>query len=177
MVGDLRIGQLVSVSGCVWTGRDRLHKFVFDGGKPPVNFAQGAIYHCGPVVLKRERGWVVKAAGPTTSIRHEAYMPRIIELYRPRVIIGKGGMGDATRQACRRYGCVYLQAVGGAASLIAKCVEEVSGVYMLGEFGPAEAMWEFKVRNLVAIVTIDTRGRSLHGNVRNSSRRALMDLL
>lgn len=176
-IADLRIGQLVSVSGVIWTGRDRFHKFLFEGGKPPVNMAQGALYHCGPVVLKKDKTWIVRAAGPTTSIRHEFYMPRIIEWYRPRVVIGKGGMGDGTREACKRFGCVYLQAVGGAAALIARSVQEVSNVYMLNEFGPAEAVWEFKVRGLMAIVSIDTRGRSLHGKVRNSSRRIMMDLL
>ena len=56
-----------------------LHKFLHDGGKPPVSLEQQIIYHCGPVVIKEKGKWVVKAAGPTTSIREEPYQAHLIE--------------------------------------------------------------------------------------------------
>lgn len=175
-VKDLRVGQVVRLSGRVFTARDRVHKHLFEGGACPVDLANGAIYHCGPVVLGREGEWVIRAAGPTTSIREEPYMAAIIEKHHVRVIIGKGGMGPATREACKSFGCVYLQAVGGAASLLAERIRDVKDVHFLREFGSAEAIWVLSVKDLEAIVGIDARGRSLFDQIRRSSRRALRRL-
>lgn len=64
-VRALKAGDAVSISGLVHTGRDKFHKFFADGGKIPVDFHDGALYHCGPVCVKREDGWTVVSAGPT----------------------------------------------------------------------------------------------------------------
>ena len=176
-IRDLTVGQRVCISGKLFTGRDRLHKYLFDGGKSPVDLKDGAIYHAGPVAIRRDGVWVVKAAGPTTSMREEPYMAKIIEHYRVRVIIGKGGMGEATRNACAKYGCVYLQAVGGAASLLAESIKAVNSVSFLSEFGAAEALWELTVKGFRAVVTIDAAGRSLHKRIERSSRRVLEKVL
>jgi fumarate hydratase class I len=176
-ISELRTGDHVSLAGRVFTGRDRLHKHLFEGGASPIRLKDGALYHCGPVMIRTEGGWAVRAAGPTTSIRQEPYMARIIEQHRVRVIIGKGGMGEATRKACTRHGCVYLQAVGGAATLLAEHVDEVVGVHFLKEFGAADALWELVVSNFRAIVAIDAHGRSLHKRVKTVSRRVLTGVL
>jgi len=172
-VRRLRVGDRVSVSGFVVTGRDRFHKHLFETGQSPVSLADGAIYHCGPVILQEGAAWTVRAAGPTTSAREEPYMASIIRDHRVRIVIGKGGMGEQTRLACRENGCVYLHAVGGAASLIASRVTEVRGVHFLDEFGSAEAVWELLVDQFETIVTIDARGGSLHKRVEKASRQAL----
>jgi fumarate hydratase subunit beta len=104
-------------------------------------------------------------------------MARLIAQHHVRVIVGKGGMGEATRKACVEHGCVYLHAVGGAASVIADRITAVTSVHLLNEFGPAEAVWELTVNGLEAIVTMDTRGRSIHDRIRASSKRALGKLL
>ena len=176
-VRTLRVGDQVALSGRVFTGRDRLHQELADGTASPVGLRDGAMYHCGPVVMKEGDGWVVRAAGPTTSMRQDPFMPRIIANLGVRVIIGKGGMGEATRAACREHGCVYLQAVGGAAALLAASIERVEGVHFLKEFGPTEAMWELMVRDLSAVVTMDTRGRSLHRTIERKTRKTLAKLL
>ena len=82
------------------------------------DLAGGAIYHCGPVVVKEKGRWVVKAAGPTTSIREEPYQADVIGRYGLRGVIGKGGMGAKTLAGLAEHGAVYLHAIGGAASLI-----------------------------------------------------------
>lgn len=169
----LRLGEITSLSGRIWTGRDRLHRYLFDGGKCPVELRDGAIYHCGPVVLRSDNAWAVRSAGPTTSFRQERYTAKIIESLGVRVIIGKGGMGEATRMACAKHGCVYLQVVGGAAVLQAQSIKEVTGVHFLDEFGPADALWEFIVADFKAVVTMDARGKSLHKRVRTVSKRIL----
>ncbi len=176
-VRGLRVGDKVSLSGRVCTGRDRLHQYLAEGGKCPVSLRDGAMYHCGPVMLREGGEWAVRAAGPTTSIREEPYMAQLIERLGLRVIIGKGGMGEATRTACRDHGCVYLQAVGGAAALLASCIERVDGVHFLAEFGSTEAMWELQLQDVVTVVTMDARGHSLHRTVERRTRKTLNALL
>lgn len=176
-VADLKVGDQVKLSGVVFTGRDRFHAHLYKGGQSPVNLRDGAIFHCGPVALLQGGVWTVKAAGPTTSAREEPFMASVIQKHGVRVIIGKGGMGRNTRKACRDFGCVYIQAVGGAASVMAKRVERVQGVHMIQEFGSAEAIWELVVRDLPGVVTMDTHGDSLHDKVQRSSGRALGRLM
>ncbi len=172
-VTELKVGMRVSLSGRIFSARDRFHKYLFEGGDSPVSLQDGAIYHCGPVMVRHDSKWAVLAAGPTTSIREEPYMPSIIEKYGVRVIIGKGGMGPATRKACKEFGCIYLQAVGGAASLLASRITSVDDVHFMKEFGSAEALWELMVSDFEAIVTMDASGKSLNERVKRSSRRAL----
>ncbi len=173
---ELKVGDMVKVSGRIFTGRDRLHKYLSEGGKLSVGLENGAIYHCGPIVVRKDGEWSVRAAGPTTSIREEPYMADIICKHGLRVIIGKGGMGADTAKACAKHGCVYLQATGGAGVLIARNIEKVVGVTMLKEFGPAEAVWELEVRDLSAVVAIDSKGRNLHKRVKAASKRMLKQL-
>ena len=104
-------------------------------------------------------------------------MAGIIAHHGVRVIIGKGGMGAATREACKRHGCVYLQAVGGAAVSLADRIRRVQQVHFLKEFGATEAMWGFEVAGFEAVVAIDTHGRSLYDDVAANSRRELDRLL
>jgi tartrate/fumarate subfamily iron-sulfur-dependent hydro-lyase beta chain len=175
-VRSLKVGDPVSISGVLFTGRDAVHKYLHDGGKlpPGVNFKNGIIYHCGPVVIKDEQGqWKVTAAGPTTSIREEPYQGQIIGEFGLRGVIGKGGMGDRTLAACKEHGCVYLHAVGGAAQVLAECVKAVRNVYFLKEFGSPEAIWEFEIENFPAVVTMDAQGNSLHKEIFAASQAEL----
>ncbi len=176
-VRRLKVGDHVRVYGCVFTARDRFHKHMAEGNESPVSLENGAIYHCGPVVLGTEGNWQIKAAGPTTSMREETYMPEIIRKNTLRVIIGKGGMGENTRKACRDYGCVYLHSVGGAACVAANSIELVKSVHMLNEFGSAEAVWELVMNGFETVVTIDARGGSLHKRVKAKSKRSLETIL
>jgi tartrate/fumarate subfamily iron-sulfur-dependent hydro-lyase beta chain len=172
----LKVGDEVHLSGVVFTGRDAVHKYLHEGGKlpPNVSFNGGVIYHCGPVVLKDETGeWKVTAAGPTTSIREEPYQGQIIRDFGVRAVIGKGGMGDRTLEACRTYGCVYLHAIGGAAQVLAECVTKVKNVYFAKEFGSPEAIWELEVKDFPAVVTIDSHGNSMHRTVLAHSQAEL----
>jgi fumarate hydratase class I len=172
-VRGLRAGDVVQVFGRVFTGRDRLHKFLAEGGACPVSLRDGALYHCGPVVVPEGDGWRVVAAGPTTSVREEPYMASVIAKHGVRVVIGKGGMGAATREACVRCGCVYLQAVGGAAALLAQRIRKVEGVYFIDEFGATEALWQFEVEAFETVVGIDTHGGDVFADVRAASAEAL----
>ena len=169
----LKVGDEVFITGTLFTGRDAVHKYLHEGGKLPagVQLKDGILYHCGPVVIKDERGnWKCVAAGPTTSIREEPYQWQVIRDFGLRGVIGKGGMGERTLQACKEHGCVYLHAVGGAAQVLAECIKRVPNVYLMDKFGAPEAIWEFEVENFPAGVTMDAHGKSLHKEVLAASQ-------
>src|SRR5579884_4570379 len=67
-VRRLRAGDIVLLSGTVFTGRDEVHKYLHKGGSLDA-IQGGVVYHCGPVVLEEGGKHRVVAAGPTTSIR------------------------------------------------------------------------------------------------------------
>ena len=165
----LKAGENVSITGRLYTGRDRFHKHFADGKPIPVDFRDGALYHCGPVVVKEGGEWRVKAAGPTTSVRENPYEPAFIAASGVRLVLGKGGMDSATLEAMRRYGCVYVQAVGGAAALAAASVRRVADVSLLEEFGAAEAIWHFDVVDFRGVVAMDSNGNSLFAKVAQDS--------
>ena len=171
-VRALKAGEAVSVSGRVFTGRDRFHKHFADGGRFPVDFRDGALFHCGPVVVRKGAEWRVVAAGPTTSVRENPYEPAFIRTSGVRLVIGKGGMDANTLAACGACGCAYLQAVGGAAALTAACVKRVVNVHFLEEWGAAEACWEFEMVDFPCVVAMDAHGNSLFDVVRKSSAEA-----
>ena len=173
-VRALKAGDAVSISGIIHTGRDRFHKFFADGGKVPVDFRDGALYHCGPVCVKADGAWRVVSAGPTTSVRENPYEPAFIASSGVRIVIGKGGMDAATLEAMRRHGCVYVQAVGGAGALYAASVMRVAGVDLLDEFGAAEACWHFEVEGFRGVVAMDAHGRSLFADVAAASASRLV---
>jgi len=172
----LKVGDSVEISGILFTGRDAVHKYLHDGGAlpPGVDLRNGILYHCGPVVIKDDAGrWKVTAAGPTTSIREEPYQADIIKQFGLRGVIGKGGMGDRTGDACKEHGCVYLHAIGGAAQVLAECITAVRNVYLMEKFGAPEAIWELEVARFPAVVTMDAHGNSLHREVYASSQAEL----
>ncbi len=173
-VRALKVGDVVLISGEVYTGRDAVHAHLMKNA-PPVDLHGAVLYHCGPVMLKQGDRWEVKAAGPTTSSREEPYQATIIEKYGVRAVIGKGGMGAKTLAALKKSGAVYLNAIGGAAQFYARTVDQVLGVHLL-EFGIPEAMWHLRVNNFAAIVTMDADGNSLHADVEKTTGAKLAEL-
>ncbi len=193
VIRSLKVGDSVSLSGVMLTGRDTVHKWMIDtfikktrqpeGDDQEVYDAivpllQGsAIYHCGPVVAGLDTGdYRFTAAGPTTSIREEPYQGDVMHHFNIKAVIGKGGMGPKTLQACKEVPGVYLHAIGGAASLIAQSVQKVLGVYKL-DFGVPEAMWVIEVKDFPAVVTMDSHEGSLHATVERHSSDQLAALL
>ncbi len=166
-VRQLKVGDVVLVSGPMFTGRDAVHSYLMKH-EPPVDLNGSVLYHCGPVVVKEDSSWRVTAAGPTTSIREEPYQGEIIKRYGVRVVIGKGGMGGKTLAALKEHGAVYLNAIGGAAQFYARTIKRVDGVSLL-DFGTPEAMWHLTVEDFPAIVTMDARGGSLHQHIEQES--------
>ncbi|MEK4520895.1 fumarate hydratase [Psychrobacillus sp. FSL W7-1457] len=171
-IRSLQVGDVVSITGRMYTGRDAIHHHLMSHDAP-VDLDGQIIYHCGPVMQKDEAGkWHVRAAGPTTSIREEPYQGDIMKKFGIRAVIGKGGMGPKTLAALHEHGGVYLNAIGGAAQYYADCIKDVEGVDLM-EFGIPEAMWHLRVENFTAVVTMDSHGNSLHADVDKSSLEKL----
>ena len=99
-VRALKVGDVVLISGEMYTGRDAVHAHLMKN-PPPVDLNGAVLYHCGPVMLQEGEKWTVKAAGPTTSIREEPYQADVIGKYGVRAVIGKGGMGAKTLAALK----------------------------------------------------------------------------
>lgn len=192
-IRGLHVGDTVALNGTIITGRDAAHKWmietfvknvrdpqgddleVYEAIKPLLN--GGAIYHCGPVVGGLDTGdYKFVAAGPTTSTREEPYQGDVMRHFNAKAVIGKGGMGALTLQACEQVPCVYLHAIGGAASLIAQSVEQVEAVHKL-DFGVPEAMWVIRVKDFPAVVTMDSHGNSLHERVLAQSKEVFETLI
>ncbi len=192
-IRSLHVGDQVRLYGVMVTARDAAHKYIKDtflsgreipASERPIHdqlkqlWAGGVMYHCGPVVSKDETGrWHFVSAGPTTSIREEPYEADVIRYFGLRAVIGKGGMGPKTLDACQKYGAVYLHAVGGAATLIASYVKEVLAVLKKEELGVPEAFWVVRVEGFPAVVTMDAHGVSLHEKLYQESRARLEALL
>ncbi|QUG43754.1 fumarate hydratase [Psychrobacillus sp. INOP01] len=171
-IRELQVGDVVSITGRMYTGRDAIHHHLMSHDAP-VDLNGQIIYHCGPVMQKDEAGdWHVRAAGPTTSIREEPYQGDIMKKFGIRAVIGKGGMGPKTLAALAEHGGVYLNAIGGAAQYYADCIKGVEGVDLM-EFGIPEAMWHLRVEKFTAVVTMDSHGNSLHADVDKSSLEKL----
>jgi len=176
---DLGIGEEVLITGTIVTARDAAHKLMVEK-KPDFirpHVEGGMIYHCGPIMKKEGGRWSVLSAGPTTSAREEPYEAAVIETYKVRAIIGKGGMGASTLKACETFGAVYLHAVGGAAVYLSRFIKEVKDVLLLDELGAPEAFWVLAVEDFPAIVTMDAHGNSLHKSVQQASDAAFKEII
>lgn len=192
-IRTLHIGDDVLLNGVVVTGRDMAHQWMYERfirksiaptpedlqiySKLKTLLNGRLIYHCGPIVRETPNGeYEFISAGPTTSLREESFQADIMRHFNLKGVIGKGGMGEKTLQACAEVPAVYFHAVGGAAALIARSVEKVLGVHKL-EFGIPEAMWIIQVKDLPAVVTMDSYGKSLHQEISDRSQDKLETII
>jgi len=169
-IRKLRVNDVLYVSGTMFTARDQAHKRAleyFKQGKPlPLSLEGLAVFHCGPIVKKKEDRWTIVAAGPTTSTRMEIFADAFIKNFKVRVIIGKGGMGKRTTEAMAKYGAVYGAFTGGAAILAAKAIKSVKNVEWL-DLGMPEAMWILEVEEFGPLaIAIDSHGNNLFEDVK-----------
>ena len=163
-IEDLRTGDTVYLTGMIATCRDAGHHRVLTENRMPEGFdlQNGAIFHAGPIVRKREDGsYEMISVGPTTSRRMESAEAAFIERTGIRLIVGKGGMGKKTAAACREHSAIHCAYPGGCAVVAATQVEEVVNVEW-EDLGMPEAFFALRVREFgPLIVTIDTKGNNL----------------
>ncbi len=157
----LRAGDMVLLSGTIYTARDAAHKRLCElldtGGTPPFDLADSVIYFVGPTPPKP--GAVIGSAGPTTSYRMDAYSPFLIARGQTGMI-GKGRRGAAVVDAMQAHGAVYFGATGGAGALLAQCIV-ASEIVAYEDLG-AEAIRRLEVRDMPLTVVIDSLGNNLY---------------
>jgi fumarate hydratase subunit beta len=162
-IRKLNVGDIIYVSGKIFTARDEAHHMMLEKDNIPFDPSEMALFHCGPLMKKENGKWKVVSAGPTTSSRMEIFEDKFIEKYGVNIIIGKGGMGERTEKALQKYTCIYTSYTGGAGALAADKVEEVLGVHWLDELGMPEAVWIFKAKDFgPLVVAIDSHGKSIY---------------
>lgn len=157
----LRAGDVVSITGALFTARDAAHRrlvtLLQDGGRLPIELQDQIIYYVGPAPARP--GHACGPAGPTTSYRMDRYTPALLESGL-RGMIGKGLRSAAVIESMKAHKAVYFVAIGGAAVLLARHIKrcEVVAYEDLG----TEAIRRLYVENLPAIVAIDTYGHNVY---------------
>lgn len=162
----LRLGDMVDVTGLVFTGRSRFHiRAAVENVLPPLDFAEvNAFFHVGPVMLRSGERWQVVSIEPTSSIRFEKYGAAVVRRLGLRTLIGKTTMGPATAEALREVGGVHLSKIGLCGNLLRRQVKRVVGVHFLEELGKTEATWVFEVERFGPFfVDMDAQGRNYFG--------------
>lgn len=160
-IRSLKAGDMVYISGTVYTARDAAHKRLIEmiqRGEPmPFDFSGQAVYYAGPAPAKP--GKPIGSVGPTTGGRMDAYSPALIA-EGLKVMIGKGTRSAEVIEAMKKHTGVYFAAIGGAAALMAKCVESAE-VIAFEELG-TEAVRKLQVKELPVVVAIDCEGNDMY---------------
>lgn len=162
VISNLHCGDMVSISGVIYTGRDAAHKIMtekLDKGEPlPVDFHGQVIYYAGPTPAKP--GHVIGSCGPTTSGRMDAYTPQMIEQTGLKGMVGKGPRSQEVVDCMVKNHVVYFASIGGAAAVIAASVKECE-VVAYDDLGP-EAVRRLVVEDYPCIVAIDAEGNNIY---------------
>ena len=160
-VRQLKAGDVVYLSGVLYTARDAAHKRLVDliekGEELPFPIEGSVIYFVGPTPPKP--GDPIGSAGPTTSYRMDSYSPTMLK-HGSRGMIGKGKRNQAVKDACKKYGGVYFGATGGAGALLGKKIKSAE-VIAYPELGP-EAIRKLEVEDFPVTVINDTHGNDLY---------------
>ncbi|MGH7320200.1 MAG: fumarate hydratase C-terminal domain-containing protein [Candidatus Rokuibacteriota bacterium] len=173
-VRGLRAGDSVTVDGIVYGLRDATLIRMFDQGvAPPVDLAGTVVLHTAPNVTRTPAGgYEPLSVGTTTSMRMDRFTRPLIERYRVRAIIGKGGLSRQSLDAFREHGGAYLAITGGAAALETVQIEAIEGVWW--EDLLPECLWRFRVRGLgPLIVGMDAHGSDLYADVLTEAKGRL----
>ncbi|MCR5237816.1 MAG: Fe-S-containing hydro-lyase [Lachnospiraceae bacterium] len=165
-IPDLLIGDMVYLTGEIYTARDAAHKRMYEaleeGRELPFDIKGQIIYYMGPSPARP--GNVIGSAGPTTSSRMDKYTPALLDLGL-LCMIGKGRRAEEVKKAVVRNKAVYLAAIGGAGALLSKCISHAE-VVAYEDLG-TEAVRRLIVKNFPAVVALDTLGGDIYQEVEN----------
>ncbi|WP_029231486.1 Fe-S-containing hydro-lyase [Butyrivibrio sp. VCB2006] len=161
VVKELRSGDMVYISGTIYTARDAAHKrmseILASGGELPIDIRENVIYYMGPSPAREGRP--IGSAGPTTASRMDKYTPKLLDLGLGGMI-GKGKRSAEVKEAIVRNKSVYFAAIGGAGALLSKAIK-ASEVVAYDDLG-TEAIRKLEVEDFPAIVVIDSEGNDLY---------------
>lgn len=176
---SLRLGEMVTVSGPLFTGRSRFHiRAITENIFPPLDFqAVNCFFHVGPVMRATPAGWEVVSCEPTSSIRFERYGAAVVRKFQLRTLIGKTTMGPCTAQALQEVGGVYLSKIGLSGNALRDRIKAVREVFFLDELGKTEATWVYEVDQFGPFfVAIDAAGRNYFEQLADDVHRALPEI-
>ena len=160
---SLQLGEMVTVSGLLFTGRSRFHiRAVEDNIYPDIDYEKiNCFFHVGPVMRQEDDHWEVVSCEPTSSIRFERYGADVVRKFNLRTLIGKTTMGPRTAEALKEVGGVYLTKIGLSGNALRGQVRKVHDVHFLDELGKTECTWIYEVENFGPFfVAIDADGRN-----------------
>ena len=161
MIRSLRVGDMVYISGTIYTARDAAHKrlaeMLQNGDAMPFDFQGQVVYYAGPCPAKP--GKPIGSVGPTTGGRMDAYSPLLIE-QGLKVMIGKGSRNEQVIEAIKKHTGIYFAAIGGAAALMAQCVKSAE-IIAFDDLG-TEAIRKLQIEELPVIVAIDSEGNNVY---------------
>lgn len=155
-VESWQVGERLLLTGTIYTARDAAHGRMAEEGMP-ICWSGQTVYYAGP--SPAPPGRPIGAVGPTTSERMDAFAP-LLMAEGLRAMIGKGERAESVVEAMKKYGCVYLAAIGGAGALLGECVKSAE-IVAYPDLGP-EAIWRLEVEKLPTVVAIDCRGNSIY---------------
>lgn len=164
---QLKIGDLVYVSGPAFSCRSRLHRYVFDEnhGLPFLPGERNVLLHAGPIMKKNDSGWDVISYMPTSSIRFEKWGSASVDQWRLRMIVGKTTMGEKTRLMMQKKKCVHVSPQCVSPNLWIDSIS-VEDVKLFEELGSIEATWCLNLEKLGPfVVDIDCEGNKLFEKV------------
>ena len=162
-LADIKIGDVIYLSGHIVTCRDVPHRRVVQEGRElPLDIRGGAILHAGPIIRKTgEKSFEMVSVGPTTSMRMEKFEREFIAKTGVRLIVGKGGMGEGTMSGCKEFGAIHCVFPAGCAVVAATQVEQIESADWT-ELGMPETLWKCRVKEFgPLIVSIDAHGNNL----------------
>lgn len=165
-IKDIRIGDIVYISGTIVTCRDVAHRRLIEEGIPlPVDLHGLAIFHAGPIVKDHGNDeYEMISIGPTTSMRMEKFEKEFIEQTGVKLIVGKGGMGKNTEEGCKEHKALHLVYPAGNAVYAATKVDRIKEVHWT-DLGMPESLWVSEVTEFgPLIVSIDTEGNNIFEN-------------
>jgi tartrate/fumarate subfamily iron-sulfur-dependent hydro-lyase beta chain len=166
-INKIKIGDVIYLTGEIFTARDEAHHIMINSDTKSIPFdpSKMALFHCGPLMEKINNEWTVVSAGPTTSSRMEIFEDKFLDKFGTKIIIGKGGMGNKTKNALKKNIAIYTAYTGGAGALAAERINKVTSVFWLEELGMPEAVWIFEVKEFgPLIVAMDSKGKSIYKN-------------
>lgn len=154
---EFRAGDMVTISGEIYTARDAAHKLIVEGSEIPFDLNDLIIYYAGP--SPAPPGKPIGSIGPTTSSRMDTYTPAMLAMG-VAITIGKGPRSEKTIEAFRKFNAIYLAALGGAGALLASKVSHAE-LIAFPHLGP-EAIYKLTVEDFPAIVAVDTKGNTIY---------------
>ena len=179
----LRVDDTVTLNGTLYGIRDATQIRMFDRGRKTRFDLKGhAVIYTAPNVKKVAKsaqypaGYAPICIGTTTSERMERFTQPLMRQYGVRLVIGKGGLREASAAAFRELGGAYLAIIGGAAALETTWVEAIEDVD-LDDLYP-ESLWKFRVKGFgPLVVAMDSHGASLYERVRGAAQARRADAL